>query len=69
MTKIALKPLRLTVVASAADAEIHKKTWGSESSGSGIIILITWNEEMKDSMKILKSLEDSGLLINKWKWK
>ena len=31
--------------------------------GSGTTALIIWNEEMKDIMKIVKSLEESGLLI------
>ena len=31
--------------------------------GSGFTILIISNEEMEDIMKIVKSLEDSGLLI------
>ena len=31
---------------------------------SGITILIVSNEEMNDIMKIVKSLEESGLLMN-----
>ena len=31
--------------------------------GSGTTILIIFNEEMNDIMKIVKSLEQSGLLI------
>ena len=31
--------------------------------GSGATTLITSNEEMNDNMKIIKSLEESGLLI------
>ena len=31
--------------------------------GSGAMTLITSNEEMDDNMKIIKSLEESGLLI------
>ena len=53
-----LIPLRLTAVASATDATIHKKIFGS-----GFTILIISNEEMEDIMKIVMSLEDSGLLI------
>ena len=33
------------------------------TSGSGTTALIISNEEMKDIMKLVKSLEDSGLLI------
>ena len=32
--------------------------------GSGVITLIISNEEMDDIMKIVKSLEESGLLVN-----
>ena len=40
------------------DAAIHKKMFGS-----GNITLTISMEEMKDIMKIIKSLEESGLLI------
>ena len=53
-----LIPLGLMAVASATDATIHKKIFGS-----GFTILIISNEEMEDIMKIVMSLEDSGLLI------
>ena len=60
-----LKPLAksvlitgLTAAASATDAAIHKKMFGS-----GVTILIISNEEMNDVMKVIKSLEESGLLI------
>ena len=53
-----LIPLGLTAVASATDATIHLKIFGS-----GFTILIISNEEMEDIMKIVMSLEDSGLLI------
>ena len=43
---------------SAADAAIQNKIYGS-----GTTALIISNEEMKDIMKIVKSLEESGLLI------
>ena len=48
----------LTAAASAADAAIHKKMFGS-----GFTTLIISNEEMNDIMKIVKSLEESRLLI------
>ena len=50
-------PLGLTV-ASATDVAIHKKMFGS-----GNTTLIISNEEMTDIMKIIQSLEESGLLI------
>ena len=64
-----LIPLGLTAVASAAHAEIHKKILGSGSydpraTGSGnMTTLIISNNEIKDFLKIVISLEDSGLLI------
>ena len=51
--------LGLTAAASAADAAIHKKMFGS-----GTTTLLILNEEMNDIMKVVKSLEESGLLIN-----
>ena len=60
LVKSVLKPLALTVVASAIDAAIQKKMFGS-----GIAILIILNERMNNVMKIVKSLEESGLL-RKW---
>ena len=58
LAKIALMQLGLTAAASATDAAIQKKTFGS-----GMITLLIWNEKMDDIMKIIKSLEESGLLI------
>ena len=52
-----LIPLGLAAV-SATDAAVHKKIFGS-----GATTLIISNEEMHDIMKIVKSLEESGLLI------
>ena len=51
--------LGLTAAASAADAAIHKKILGS---GSHTTLIIS-NNEMEDLIKIIKSLEDSGLLL------
>ena len=50
--------LGLTAAASATEAAIHKKMFGS-----GTTSLIISNEEMNDIMKIVKSLKKSGLLI------
>ena len=58
LAKSILIPLGLTAAASAADAAIHKKIFGS-----GITTLIISNEEMNDIMKIVKSLQESDLLI------
>ena len=52
-------PFGLTAAASAAaDTEIHKKILGS-----GTTTTLMSHKEMEDIMKIVKSLEDSGLLI------
>ena len=57
LAKSVLIPLRLTAEA-AADAGIHKKVLGS-----GNTILIISNDEMEGIIKIVESLEDSGLLL------
>ena len=51
-------PLGLTAAGSAADAGKHKKILGS-----GTPTLIILNDEIKDSTKIAKSLQDSGILL------
>ena len=59
--KSVLIPLGLTAAASAADAGIHKKILGSGHNNN--IVLIISNDEINDIIKIVKSLEDSGLLL------
>ena len=58
LAKNFLIPLRLTAAASAADSGLHKKIFGS-----GKTTLIISNGEMEDIIKVVKSLEDSGLLL------
>ena len=58
LAKSVLILLGLTATASAKDAAIHKKMFGSVNT-----TLIISNEEMNHIMKIIKSLEESGLLI------
>ena len=58
LAKSVLIPLGLTAAASETDAAIQKKMFGS-----GTTILIISNEQINDIMKIIKSLEESGLLI------
>ena len=58
LAKNVLITLRLTGAASATEAEIHKKMFRS-----GTTTLIISNEEINVIMKIVKSLEKSGLLI------
>ena len=57
--KKCINPLGLTAAASAADAGIHKKILGP-----GNTALIISNKDIEDLIKIVKSLEDSGLLLN-----
>ena len=59
LAKSVLIPLGLTAAASAADAGIHKKILGS----GNMTTLIISNDEIHDIIKIVKSLEDSGLLL------
>ena len=53
-----LIPLGLTAAASKTDAAIHEKMFGF-----GATTLIISNVEMNYIMKIMKSLEESGLLL------
>ena len=56
LAKSVLPSLGLTAAASATDAAIHEKIFGS-----GVTTI--WNEEINDIMKIVKCLEESALLI------
>ena len=58
LAKSVLLLLGLLAGMSAADAVIQKKVYGSSTTA-----LISSSEEMEDIMKIVKSLEESGLLI------
>ena len=57
LAKSILIPLGLTAAGSATEAAIQKKIYGP-----GTTVLLISNEE-KEIMKIVKSLEESGLLI------
>ena len=59
LAKSVLIPLGLTAAASAAEAGIHQKTLAYVHNTT----LIMSNDEMNDSIKIVKYLEDSGLLL------
>ena len=69
LAKSVLIPLGLTAAASAADAGIHKKILGSGKRPLDSVLphnnttLIFSNDEMDDILKIVKSLEDSGVLL------
>ena len=67
-------PLGLTAATLTTDAGIHKKILGSgnpsyshnnnnNNNNSNNTVLIIPNDEIEDIIKILKSLEDSGLLL------
>ena len=58
LAKSILIQLGLIAAAAATNTAIHKKMFGS-----CMTTLTISNEEMNDIMKIVKSLEESGLLI------
>ena len=60
LAKSVLIPLGLTAAASSADAGIHKKILGFGHNSNTTLIIS--NDEMDDILKIIKSLEDSGVL-------
>ena len=68
LTGSVLTPLGLTESHSATDAAIHKKVFGSGARTSNLVssvtTLIISNKEVDDIIKIVKSLEKFGLLIN-----
>ena len=62
LAKSVLIPLGLTAAGSVADSGIHKKISGSSKQNNTTTLIIS-NDEMEDIIKIVKSLEDSGLLL------
>ena len=58
LAKNVLAPLGLTAAMSAIDGSIKKKMLGS-----GTTTLTISNDEMNDIIKIIKSLEDSGVIL------
>ena len=68
LVKSVLIPLGLTAAPSAADAGIHKKKLRSghrplDLASRNTTTLTIFNDEMEDIMKIVKTLEVSGLLL------
>ena len=61
LAKSVLIPLVLTAAVSAADAGIHKINLGSGNNNNTTLIIS--NDEMDDILKIVKSLENSGVLL------
>ena len=58
LAKNVLAPLGISAVMSAIDGSIKKRMLGS-----GTTTLIISNDEMNDILKIVKSLENSGVLL------
>ena len=61
LLQLGLTAAAASAAASAADAGIHKKILGSGHNNNTTLIIS--NDEMDDISKIVKSLEDSGLLL------
>ena len=64
LAKNVLAPLALTAAASAADAGIQKKIRGGNLNKKGNTTLIISNSDLEDIKKIIKCLEESGILID-----
>ena len=58
LAKNILAPLGITAAASAIDAGIQKKIYGS-----GTATLIILNKKMNDIMRIVQALENSNILL------
>ena len=63
LAKNVLAPLGLTAAMSAIDGSIQKKIHGSGAIKGTGVKLIMEQEDMKDIMKIIKALENSGILL------
>ena len=65
LAKNVLAPLGLTAAMSAIDGGVQKKIHGSGvTKGAGVKLIIE-QEDMKDIMKIIKALENSGILLKR----
>ena len=63
LAKNVLAPLGLTAAMSATDGSIQKKIHGSGATKGAGVKLIIEQEDMNDIMKIIKALENSGILL------
>ena len=64
LAKNVLAPLGISAAMSAINGSIKKKMFGSRvTKGAGTTTLIISNDEMDDILKIVKSLEDSNVLL------
>ena len=62
-TGLPLIPLGLTAAASTTDEAIHQKVFGTCPSDLASHTTLISNEEINGIMKIIKSLEEFGLLV------
>ena len=62
LAKNLLAPLGLTAAMSAIDGSMQKKIHGSGATKGAGVKLIIEQEDMNDIMKIIKALENSGIL-------
>ena len=63
LAKNVLVPLGLTVAMSVIDGSIRKKIHGPGAPKGAGVNLIIEQEHMNDIMKIIKALENSGILL------
>ena len=63
LAKNLLAPLGLIAAMSAIDGSIQKKIHGSGMTNGAGVKLIIEQEDMNDIMKIIKALENSGILL------
>ena len=63
LAKNVLAPLGLTAAMSAIDGSIQKKIHGSGATiGAGVKLIIE-QEDINDIIKVIKALENSGILL------
>ena len=63
LAKNVLAPLGLTAAMSVIDGSIQKKIHGSGATKGAGVKLIIEQEDMNDIMKIVKAIENSGILL------
>ena len=63
LAKNVLAPLGLTAAMSVIDGSIQKKIHGSGATKGAGVKLIIEQEDMNDIIKIIKALENSGVLL------
>ena len=63
LAKNVLTPLGSTAAMSAIDGSIQKKIHGSGATKGAGVKLIIEQEDLNDVIKIIKALENSGILL------